>query len=166
MVGNSYCFSDQNFLKSIGTGSSSNIIFENFLILFNFQMFNVIIQVGFVLENALWTPLPSNDCIISDMFLTSNSLSPYITNFEKYPSFRSDHNPIILTIDYSNFKRGKGFWKHNAMLLKDTEYINRINSSIKVNCAKYLKNANYGNFNQDSTENELNDFLSLDVKTI
>ena len=24
------------------------------------------------------------------------------------------HNPITLTIDYSNFKRGKGFWKHNS----------------------------------------------------
>ena len=101
-----------------------------------------------------------------DMFLTSSSLGPYITNFEKYPSFRSDHNPIILTIDYSKFKRGKGFWKHNAMLLKDTEYISRINSSIKVTCAKYLKHANYRNFYQDSTENEINEFLSLDINAI
>ena len=60
-----------------------------------------------------------------DMFLVSNSLKPYITNFVKYPAYKSDHNPIILTIDSSNFKRGKGFWKHNSLLLRDTEYVNR-----------------------------------------
>ena len=52
------------------------------------------------------------------------------------------------------------------MLLKDTEYISRINSSIKVTCAKYLKHATYRNFYQDSTENEINEFLSLDINAI
>ena len=101
-----------------------------------------------------------------DMFLTSNSLKPYITNFTKYPAYKSDHNPIILTIDYSNFKRGKGFWKHNSLLLKDAEYVNRINFAIKTTCAKYFKHHSYANFYQSATEDELRDFMSLDIETL
>ena len=51
-----------------------------------------------------------------DLFLTSNSLKPYITNLNKYPAYKfDDHNPITLTIDYSNFKQGKGYWIHDEL---------------------------------------------------
>ena len=48
-----------------------------------------------------------------DMGIASNSLRPYIKNFEKFTSFNSDNNPIILTLDYAAFSRERGLWKHN-----------------------------------------------------
>ena len=101
-----------------------------------------------------------------DMFLTSNSLKPYITNFNKYPAYKSDHNPITLTIDYSNFKRGKGYWKHNSILLRDVEYINRINICIKGTCAKYVKHHLYENFYQNASNIELEQFMSHNIETL
>ena len=54
-----------------------------------------------------------------DMFLVSESLAPYIKSHEPFTPYKSDHTPLILKIDYSSFVRGKGFWKHNAALLRD-----------------------------------------------
>ena len=101
-----------------------------------------------------------------DMFLTSESLRPYITSFTKISALRSDHSPIILTIDYSQFKRGKGIWKLNNTLLRDLEYVNRIKNSIKVTCAKYRKHNIYGNFYQEATNDEMAEFMSLDISVI
>ena len=81
-----------------------------------------------------------------DMGIASNSLHPYINIFEKFTSFSSDHNPIILTLDYAAFSRGRGLWKHNQKLLKDIEYVNRINKTIKTTCAKYYELPEGGKF--------------------
>ena len=96
-----------------------------------------------------------------DMAIASNSLLPYIKNFEKFASFNSDHNPIILTLDYAAFSRGRGLWKHNQTLLKDMDYVNRINKTIKTTCAKYYDLPEGGNFYENCNDVELEEFLSL-----
>ena len=101
-----------------------------------------------------------------DLFLTTESLRPYITSLSKMSSYKSDHNPVIITIDYSKFQRGKGFWKHNSSLLSDLEYATRIKNTIKVTCAKYLKHNSYENFYQESSDQEIADFLLLDFSAL
>ena len=101
-----------------------------------------------------------------DMFLISESLRPYIFSSETGIPFKSDHMPIILKIDFSRFKRGKGFWKHNSALLQDLEYLSRMNVSFKETCAKYFKHPNYENFLEESTRHEYDTFLNLDLESM
>ena len=58
-----------------------------------------------------------------DYFLVSDSLLPYVTKCDILPAMYSDHCPITLEINFSKFKRGKGFWKFNNSLLKDPAYL-------------------------------------------
>ena len=44
-----------------------------------------------------------------DYFLVSTSMLPFIQKTQILPACYSDHNPIILDIDFSEFQRGRGF---------------------------------------------------------
>jgi len=101
-----------------------------------------------------------------DMFLLSESLRPFISHHSTYPSFQSDHKPIILHFDFSKFERGKGLWKHNSLLLKDIDYVNCINRTIKNTYAKYIKHNIYENFFQESSLEEYEDFINLNIENI
>ena len=46
------------------------------------------------------------------------------------PCYRTDHSIVQMTLDTCKFVKGKGIWKFNCSLLKNTEYINMINSLI------------------------------------
>ena len=70
-----------------------------------------------------WKQWGSNKRSRLDFFLVSNSLLPFIQKVDILPACFSDHCPIILEIDFSKFKRGRGFWKMNNSLLQDPEYI-------------------------------------------
>ena len=101
-----------------------------------------------------------------DMFLLSESLRPFISHHSTYPSFQSDHKPIILHFDFSKFERGKGLWKHNSLLLKDIDYVNCINRTIKNTYAKYIKHNRYENFFQEASLEEYEDFINLNIENI
>ena len=101
-----------------------------------------------------------------DMFLLTESLRPFIQSQSTFPAFRSDHSPIILAIDFSQFVRGKGVWKHNSELLKDIEYVNAINHTIKKSFAKYVINPSYDNFFQDATDEDFLSFMNLEISAI
>ena len=66
-----------------------------------------------------------------DYFLISTSLLPYIEKADILTTAFSDHSPVILDIDFSKFKRGRGFWKFNNSLIKDTEYVKVVKECIK-----------------------------------
>ena len=55
------------------------------------------------------------------------SLDPKI---EILPSYKSDHNPIVLTFIKSRQNRGKGLWKFNNDLLKNQDFISMIKEEI------------------------------------
>ena len=37
---------------------------------------------------------------------------------------------VILELNFTNFKQGRSYWKHNDSLLSDTDYVNQINEKI------------------------------------
>ena len=48
--------------------------------------------------------------------------------------------PILLEIDFSRFSQGKGFWKMNNSLLKDSKYVEIIKNIIKRVTCQYARN--------------------------
>ena len=54
-------------------------------------------------------------------------------------SLYSDHCPVILEIDFTRFKRGRGFWKLNNSLLRDSSYVSTIKNIIKYTTCQYAQ---------------------------
>jgi hypothetical protein len=46
------------------------------------------------------------------------------------PGYKTDHSAIIFTFATSLAKRGKGYWKFNSQLLRDTDYIKSVKTCI------------------------------------
>ena len=65
-----------------------------------------------------------------DFFLVSEDLLTSIKKCTIENSYRSDHSPIILSLCFTEFVKGKPLWKFNNSLLKDIQYINAINKKI------------------------------------
>ena len=72
-----------------------------------------------------------------DYFLVSASLSPFIVKADIIAGFCSDHSAITLEIDFTKFKRGRGFWKFNSSLLSDPQYVTDVKNIIKRVVAQY-----------------------------
>ena len=107
-----------------------------------------------------WRKYNENKQSRLDFFLVSSSLLPYVKNADIKPGFCSDHSCITLDIDFSKFKRGKGFWKFNCSLLKDPEYVAKVKDTIKRVVAQYAVVNNDKDFYIHATEQELQDFYS------
>ena len=65
-----------------------------------------------------------------DYFLISENLLASIKSSKIDPSYRSDHSPIILELQFVDFQKGKSLWKFNNSLLTDTTYLETINNKI------------------------------------
>ena len=65
-----------------------------------------------------------------DYFLISETLANETKSTEIQPSYRSDHNPVILSLTKSVFKRERMYWKFNNSLLYDREYVQEIKKII------------------------------------
>ena len=89
-----------------------------------------------------------------DYFIGSRTLLDLITKCNISARYRSDHSSIELILKLSEFKRGKGIWKFNCSLLKDKEYLDLINKTIKDETVKYAaKVYNMEKIDQISFEN-------------
>ena len=66
-----------------------------------------------------------------DHWLISSHLINYMNSANALPGIKSDHSIISLHICSSSVNRGRGFWKFNTSLLKDLEYINKVNDIIQ-----------------------------------
>ena len=66
-----------------------------------------------------------------DFFLISSSLSPYVTKSNIHHAILTDHSFVSLTIDFSHFQRGRGFFKFYNSLLKDVEFVDIVKNVIK-----------------------------------
>ena len=113
-----------------------------------------------------WKNWQGNKRARLDMFLASETLKPYLQDCGKYNEHKSDHNPIFLDIDFSKFQKGKGTWKFDNTLLKNQEYINLINKSIKTTCMKYLDMGDSSNFYEEALPHELELFYALEIEEI
>ena len=68
-----------------------------------------------------------------DFWLIASFLSSYVIDDKIKPSIKTDHSMISLHIQGNNFeKRGPGFWKFNAALLKDTDYVQKVKDIINA----------------------------------
>lgn len=65
-----------------------------------------------------------------DYFLISESLRQFVKKSDIESGYRSDHSMVILELNFTNFKQGRSYWKHNNSLLSDIDYINIINEKI------------------------------------
>ena len=72
-----------------------------------------------------------------DMFLVSTCLEGYVTKTDIKFGYRSDHSIITLNIDIAKQTRGRGLFKFNASLLKDSEYILLVKNVIKHTTYEY-----------------------------
>ena len=69
-----------------------------------------------------------------DYLFTSESLTPYIKNsFIKGVGF-TDHRLMVTQFEFSTFNYGKGYYKLNTDLLRDTDYCNMIIKNINDTC--------------------------------
>ena len=105
-----------------------------------------------------WQKFNENKCSRLDFFLISSSLLPFVQNSEIVPSFCSDHAGIILEIDFAKFKRGRGFWKFNCSLLRDSEYVKMIKNTIKRVVAQYSTINGNNQFFTNASAQELQEF--------
>ncbi len=102
-----------------------------------------------------------------DYFLLSDELTTYLISSEIEPGYRTDHSLITLVLDLAKIKRGKGFWKFNNSLLKDSDFSARIKNKISEVKKQYaVPLYNFENIDQIShsdVELTINDQLFLEV---
>ena len=97
-------------------------------------------------------------CSRLDFFLVSESLSPYSNGSDILPGILTDHSLIALDIDFSKFERGRGFWKFNNSLIKNTEYTDSIKNIFKRVTKQYSA--------LDYSEDQFNLLNSIDMQNI
>ena len=66
-----------------------------------------------------------------DFFITSSSLLPYIANTNIEAGIQSDHSLTSLTVYFTKFTKGHGFWKFNNSLLKDQDHNDLVKNTIR-----------------------------------
>ena len=95
-----------------------------------------------------------------DYCIASNSLLQYTKKSIIKHKFRSDHDFTLNCFDFHGVKMGRGFWRLDNLLLKDEVFITKIEDSIKLCLAKYVRNANYENFLEQAPADAIDNFLN------
>jgi hypothetical protein len=73
-----------------------------------------------------------------DYFLVSEDLYSLVKYTKIIPGYKTDHSVIIFTFPTSLAKWGKGYWKFNSQLLRNTDYIKRVKTCIYGNYFRIL----------------------------
>ena len=90
-------------------------------------LFEIIIQR----KNLLGEKNPCKQARL-DYFLISENLRQFVRKSDIESGYRSYHSVVILELNFTNFKQGKSYWKHNNSLVSNTDYVNQINEKIEV----------------------------------
>jgi hypothetical protein len=53
------------------------------------------------------------------------------------PGYRTDHSAIVFSFSASPANRGKGYWKLNSQLLRDSNYIDIVKTCIRDKLSEY-----------------------------
>ena len=72
-----------------------------------------------------------------DYFIISRPFSDLVSDCPIRASYRSDHSILELNITICSFQQGKGVWKFNNSLLKDKDYLIKINNVIDEEKMRY-----------------------------
>ena len=65
-----------------------------------------------------------------DYLLAHNSFLDNVDNCTIRPGYRSDHSFVEMTLVTNHFNKGRGIWKFNCSLLKNKDYLIKINELI------------------------------------
>jgi hypothetical protein len=65
-----------------------------------------------------------------DNFLISSDFEPFVKKVDIEISYRSDHSPVCLALQFYNQAKGRGTWKINNSLLHDKEYVTEVKKCI------------------------------------
>lgn len=79
-----------------------------------------------------------------DYFLISEELLNTSPVSDISFGYRSDHSLVHLTLNFSTNKKGQGYWKFNASLLHDPEYVEKVKNTIAIT-ENDLKGNNHDN---------------------
>ena len=71
-----------------------------------------------------------------DYILTNSHFDQFIEKVDIGYGFRSDHSIVRLTFMLETRTKGPGYWKFNTMLLKDLDYVEKINKLIDIKMAQ------------------------------
>ena len=93
-----------------------------------------------------------------DYFLMAKKLTKYVHKVDIQSSIAPDHKLVCLSIQLKKLStRGPGFWKFNNSLLKDEDYIERIQKSYPELQSKY-------SYIQD--EQKLWELLKMEIRIV
>ena len=67
-----------------------------------------------------------------DYIIVSNGLLDYIHSCQIRPGYRTDHSIVEINMFFCKFTKGKGVWKFNCSLLKDSIYLELVNNLIAL----------------------------------
>ena len=84
-----------------------------------------------------WKRFNTNKQARLDYFLISDTLVSEVKDVKIDSKYKSDHAPVILSINVDTFKRDKSFWKFNNSLLHDKEYLELVKKTIKKTKKEY-----------------------------
>ena len=62
------------------------------------------------------------------------------------PGYRTDHSAIVFSFYASPANRGKGYWKLNSQLLRDSNYIDIVKTCIRDKLSEYYSGWNIDDF--------------------
>lgn len=79
-----------------------------------------------------WKKPNSNTLMMSrlDYFLVSQDLAMRTNAAHIKVKYKSDHSRVVLDMDFTETKRGKGFWKFNNLHLHDKQFLDIMNEEI------------------------------------
>ena len=102
---------------------------KNFMASLN--LFDVFREIYNDKPSFTWRRFNSKKQARLDYFLVSEDIVHETKSIEIKPSYRSDHNPILIAINKTVFKRDRTFWKFNNSLLYDAQFVQEIKLLIK-----------------------------------
>ena len=62
------------------------------------------------------------------------------------PGYRTDHSAIVFSCSASPANRGKGYWKFNSKLLRDSNYIDIVKTCNRDTLSEYYSGGNIDDF--------------------
>jgi exonuclease III len=65
-----------------------------------------------------------------DFFLVTENLMSIFSDAYILPKYKSDHAPVVVTVNTSTDQHGKGYWKFNNSLLRDHDFVKLIKKDI------------------------------------
>ena len=72
-----------------------------------------------------------------DMFFVNTHLISSIPDVLIKPGYRTDHNFVIMKMHVKEMEKGSGIWKMNESILKNADYVEHINTTIKNTVCQY-----------------------------